>query len=129
MTRKWDIGLLIAFLDFLCRILDPMNPNSNLLTMQTASNFHRKVLLGLELGEVSYVESGYRALHLNRRLVGSTRKVRVVIHRGRCPGPAEVTLVVSSVRCGVWYRRRLGTVPSRCLDSWSGCLGCPRCFG
>ena len=78
--------MLIAFLDFLCRLLDPMNPNSNLLTMQTASNFHNKVVLGLERDEVSYVESGYRALHLNW---GSTRKVRVVIHRGRYPAQSR----------------------------------------
>ena len=83
-----------------------MNPNSNLLTMQTVSNFHNKVVLGLVPDEVSYVESGYQALHLSRGLVGSTRKVRVVIYRGRCPGPVEVTLVLSSVRCGVWCRRR-----------------------
>ena len=76
MTRKWHIGLLIAYLDFLCRILDPMNTKSNLLNMQTASNFHNKVVLGLERDEVSYVESGYRALPLNWGLVGSTRKVR-----------------------------------------------------
>ena len=105
-ARKWDTGLLIAFLDFLCRILDPMTPTFTRPTLQTASNFHNKVVLGLELGEVSYVESGYRALHLSPGLVGSTRKVRVVIHRGRCPGPVEVTLVVSSVRCGVWLHRR-----------------------
>ena len=85
--------MLIAFLDFLCRILDPKNRNSNLLTMQTVSNFHNKVVLGLEPDDISYVESGHRALHLNRGLVGSNRKVRVVIHKGRCPGPVEVTLL------------------------------------
>ena len=95
--------MLIAFLDFLCRILDPVNSNSNLLTMQTASNFNKKVVLGLEQVEVSYVESVHRALYLNW---ASPQKVRVVIHRGRCPGPVEVTLVVSSVRCGVWCLRR-----------------------
>ena len=83
-----------------------MNPNSNLLTMQTASIFHNKVVLELHRDEVSYVESGYRELHLNRGSTGSTRKVRVVIHGGRCPGPVDVTLVVSSVTCGVWCRRR-----------------------
>ena len=42
---------------------------------------NNKVVLGLELGEVNDVESGYRALHLNRGSAGSTRKVRLVIHR------------------------------------------------
>ena len=87
--------MLISFLDFLRRILDPTTQKSTRPTLQTASNFHNKVVLWLEMGWVSYVESGYRALHLSRGLVGSTRKVRVVIHRGRCPGPVEVTLVVS----------------------------------
>ena len=48
-------------------------PELQIEGMQTASNFHNKVVLGLELGEVSYVESGYRALHLNRGSAGSTR--------------------------------------------------------
>ena len=82
-TTKWDIGLLIAFPEFLCRILDPMNPNSNLLTMQDVSNFHNKVVLGLEQDEVSYVGLRYRALHVNRGLVGSTRKVRVLQAQSR----------------------------------------------
>ena len=82
-----------------------MTPTFTPPTLQTASNFHNKVVLG-ELGEVSYVESGYRALHLSQGLVGSTRKEGMVIYRGLSPGPVEVTLVVSSVRCGVWCRRR-----------------------
>ena len=48
ITRKWDIGLLIAFLDFLCKILDPMNANSNLLTMQIDSIYRNQVVLGLK---------------------------------------------------------------------------------
>ena len=72
--------------------------------MQTVYSFNNQVVLGLEPDEVA--ELGHHALYLNWGSVGSTRKVRMVLHRGRCPGPVEVTLVVSSVRCGVvgdWY--------------------------
>ena len=65
--------MLIAFLDFLCRILDPMTPTFTRPTLPTAPNVHTKMVLWLDLGEVSYFESGYRVLHLSRGLVGSTR--------------------------------------------------------
>ena len=89
---------------FLCRILDPTNLNLNQRTMQTVYSFNIQVVLGLEPDEVG--ELGHHALYLNWGSAGSTQKVRVVIHRGRYPGPVEVTLEVSSVRCGVWCRRR-----------------------
>ena len=37
---------------FHCRILDPTNLNSNLLTMQTVSNFNDQVVLGSGPDEV-----------------------------------------------------------------------------
>ena len=69
---------------FLCPILDPTNLNFNLRTMQTVFNFTNQVVLGLEPDDV--VALWHRALHLSWGSVGSTRKVRVVIHRGQCPG-------------------------------------------
>ena len=105
-TRKRDIGLLIAFLDFLCRILDPMNPNANLLTMQTVSNFHNMVVLGSELGEVSYVESRYRAAP--QPGLGRFYSEGTGGHpQGTVPRPSRGNTggILGKV-CGVWCRRR-----------------------
>ena len=62
--------------------------------MQIVFNYNIQVVVGLEPDEDA--ELGRRVLYLSWGSAGSTQKVRVVIHRGRCPGPVEVTLVVSS---------------------------------
>ena len=72
--------------------------------MQIVYSLNNQEVLVLEPDEVG--ELGHHVPFLNWGLAGSTQKVRVVIHRGRYPGPVEVTVVVSSVRCGVWCRRR-----------------------